>query len=98
MKWTKSHSKNAVQAKARKRMEPLTDDQIAEIRRSARHVRSFRSKSKWRIQITDCEHRDSLTLNLYRLPWPGRYIDADHRELSASKVSKVVHLFLTQAP
>lgn len=92
MKWTKRHSANAVVAKARKRMaEP---DWKLEARKK---VLLRRAKAKWRLQIRDLEHGDSLTLLLYRLPWPARFIGSDEKEHSAAGIGRFLATLLTQA-
>ena len=42
------------------------------------------AKAKWRLQLRDLEHGDSLTLRLYKLPWPARYAGGDGTEYSAA--------------
>ncbi len=92
MHWTKKHSRNAVAAKARTRMaEP---DWKLEVRKKDLFLRA---KAKWRIQIRDLERGDSLTLLLYRLPWPARFIGSDGREHSASSLGRFLSTLLTQA-
>jgi hypothetical protein len=69
MSWTKQHSQNAVAAKARRRMSPPPS--APEPRR---YVPRPRPKAKWRLQLRDLEHGHSLTVHLYRTPWPGRWV------------------------
>lgn len=92
MHWTKAHSRNAVAAKARRRIvEP-------DWRREVRKKDLFRrSKAKWRLQIRDLEHGDSVTLLLYQLPWPSRFIGSDGKEHSAAGLGRFVSTLLTQA-
>ena len=93
MKWTQELSKKAVAAKARRRrMEPDWSKE-----RSAK-IRVRRSKAKWRLQLRDLEHGDSLTLRLYKLPWPARYVGCDGQEYSAAQIGRIVARILTQAP
>jgi len=93
MRWTKEHSKKAIAAKARRRiMEPDWSEE-----RPAKALLR-RSKAKWRLQLRDLEHGDSLTLRLYRLPWPGRYTGCDKKQYSAAQVGKIVARILNQAP
>lgn len=56
-----------------------------------------RSKAKWRLQIRDIEHGDSLTLLLYRLPWPARFIGSDGKEYSAARLGRFLSTLLTHA-
>jgi len=92
MKWTVNHSRNAVAAKARKRMtEP--DFKIEVQHRE----RCRRAKAKWRLQIRDLEHGDSLTLLLYQLPWPARYAGSDGRQHSAAGLGRFLATLFTQA-
>lgn len=92
MKWTQQHARNAVNAKARKRM--ADTDWKSEVRR---RDLLRRAKAKWRLQIRDLEHGDSLTLLLYRLPWPSRFLGSDRKEYSASKLGRAVALLFAQA-
>lgn len=92
MKWTKQHIKNAVAARARKRM--TTPDFSPDVRTK---LRLRRAKAKFRIQIRDLEHGDSLTLLLYKLPWPARFIGSDRKEYSAAKAGKIVSLILSKS-
>ena len=92
---TKKHSENLVAAKARKRMaDPLTE--LAKETRCKIRVR--RARAKWRLQLRDLEHGDSLTLLLYRLPWQSRYADSDGKEHSAAELGSLVSGILTEAP
>jgi hypothetical protein len=92
MKWTQQHSKNAIAAKARKRMsEPDCKNEVQH------RERCRRAKAKWRLQIRDLERGDSLTLLLYRLPWPARFVGSDGAEHSASKLGRFLSVLLTQA-
>lgn len=95
MNWTKEHSKNAVAAKSRLRLSPPDWTQV---KRTRNKINVRRSKAKWRIQIRDLEHGDSLTLLLYRLPWPARYVDAQGKEFSAAKLARMLVLLLAEAP
>jgi hypothetical protein len=92
MKWTQRHSQNAVAAKARKRMQEPTFESERRLR-----MPRIRTKAKWRIQIRDEEHGDSLTLTLYRLPWPARYVDGDNQEHSARSLGRGIATLLTHA-
>ena len=92
MNWTKAHSQNAVVAKARKRIERATNPP-PETRRRLPHPRG---RAKWRIQIRDLEHGDSITLTLHRLPWPARYVDMEGQQFSAAKLGKAIRVLLTQ--
>jgi hypothetical protein len=93
MSWNKELSKKAVAAKAKRRMtEPVwSKERPAKVRRR-------REKAKWRLQLRDLEHGDSLTLRLYQLPWPARYAGGDGRKYSAAQIGKIVARILTQAP
>jgi hypothetical protein len=53
-----------------------------------------RTKAKWRIQIRDEERGDSLTLTLYRLPWPARYVDSENQEHSARSLGRGIAALL----
>jgi len=92
MKWTKRHSRLAVAARARKRMSELDFKEEVQHRE-----RCSRAKAKWRLQIRDLEHGDSLTLLLYQLPWPARFVGSDHAEYSAAKLGRIVATLLTHA-
>lgn len=92
MRWTKSHSDNAVAAKARKRL--AESDWKLEVRRKDL---LRRSKAKWRLQIRDLEHGDSLTLLLYPLPWPARFVGSDGKEHSASGLGRFISTLLAKA-
>lgn len=89
---TKRHSRNSIIAKARLRrarvpaVAPLPSRCPAPPRRA-----------KWRIQIIDLEHGDSLTLTLHRLPWRARYIDSQGAEYSAAQIGRAVAALLTHA-
>ncbi len=92
MKWTKEHSRNSVAAKARKRMaEPDWKEKV----RTKVLVR--RAKAKWRLQVRDLEHGDSLTLLLYKLPWSARFSGSDGRQHSATGLGRFLSTLLTQA-
>lgn len=92
MKWTREHSRRSVAAKARKRMtEPDFKDEVQH------RERCRRAKAKWRLQIRDLEHGDSLTLLLYQLPWPARFVGSDGAEYLASKIGRSLATMLTQA-
>ena len=81
-----------MKAKARKRMaEP---DWKLEVRRKDL-VR--RAKAKWRLQIRDLEHGDSLTLLLYQLPWPARFVGSDGKDYSAAKLGPFLSALFTHA-
>lgn len=62
-----------------------------------RKVLIGRAKAKWRIQIRDLEHGDSLTLLLYQLPWPARFSGSDGRQHSAAGLGRFLATLLTQA-
>jgi hypothetical protein len=92
MKWNQRRSRLAVNAKARKRMiEPDFKDEVQH------RERCRRAKAKWRLQIRDLEHGDSLTILLYRMPWPARFIGSDGAEYSAAKLGRFMSMLLTQA-
>ena len=65
---------------------------------SARAFARARTRAKWRLQIRDLEYGESLTLSLSRLPWRGRYVDAERREHSARSLARLVQALLTHAP
>ena len=91
MKWTKQHSLNAVAAKQRKRMaEP---DFKNEVRTK---IRMRRSKAKWQLQLRDLEHGDSLTVRLFRSPWPSQWIISD-RAKNLTDLFKKLKLVINQA-
>lgn len=92
MKWTQEHSQNAVAAKARRRL-AVPD---IKVERGGK-VFKPRVRAKWRVQIRDLERGDSLTLRLYRLPWPARYVGCDGRDYSAAAVGKAVAVILREA-
>ena len=54
-------------------------------------------RPKWRIQIADTESGRTRTWTLHKLPWPGRYVDAEHREFSAAKFGRVVATIIGEA-
>jgi len=90
--WALEHVKALHAAKARKRMaEPDFKDEVQH------RERCRRAKAKWRLQIRDLEHGDSLTLLLYRLPWPARYAGSDGREHSAAGLGRSVATLLREA-
>lgn len=93
MKWTQAHARAAVAAKARRRVASAVAPDV-EVATPVFALR--RPSAKWRLQIRDLEHGDSLTLRLYRLPWPARFVDSDHREHSARSIAKLVQTILTQ--
>ena len=95
MTWTERHSANAVAAKARRRIERSTAPLTSERPIRLGHLRG---RAKWRLQIRDLEHGDSLTLTLHRLPWPASYVDAEGVRHSARSIGKVITTILTQAP
>jgi hypothetical protein len=68
MKWTKQHSVNAVAAKARRRIAPGPALTVPR-----RYVPHPKPRAKWRLQLRDEEHGHSITVRLYRTPWPGRW-------------------------
>lgn len=89
MRWTKKHSRNAVAAKARLRIEragivpkevPFRGHQL-------------RPKAKFSITLKDLEHRDSITLRLYRSPWPGQWICSEGNGLNDAlgRLKMVIH-------
>jgi hypothetical protein len=55
-----------------------------------RKIRIPRSRTRFRITIRDEKIGDSLTLSLTPLPWRGRFIDSDRKELSTASVCKMV--------
>ena len=59
-----------------------------------RRIPHPRAKAKWRIQIRDEEHGDSLTLTLYRMPWPARYVDNENQEHSARGLGRGIAALL----
>ncbi len=93
MKLTQAHSKNAVAARALKRMEPPDFSQEVQTK-----IRVRRTIAKWTIQIRDRENGDSITISLHRLPWPARYVDTEGRNHSAASVGKMVATMLRDAP
>jgi hypothetical protein len=95
MKWTKRHSENAVAAKARRHM---ADPEATPPPEPRRYVPRPRGRAKWRLQLRDLEHGDSLTLTLHRLPWPARYVDTAGRAYSAADLGRMVARLLTAAP
>ena len=89
MNWTKQHSKNAVAAKARKRMaqDTGTDEKV-------RRVRMPRGgRARFTLQIRDNKTGESLTLNLHESPWPNRWI-SEHGMFSSAHVGRAVGLIL----
>ena len=54
-----------------------------------------RGRAKWRVQVRDLEHGETLTLNLYRLPWPARYVAAQGGEYSARQIARAIGALLT---
>jgi len=89
MKWTKQHSRNAVAARARKRMadEPAPDQWSGRVRVPRR------SRARFTLQIRDHSVGDSLTLNLHRSPWPNRWL-CEQGEFSSAKLGRSVTLIL----
>lgn len=90
MKWTQRHSENAVRAKARKRLARLHAPVNVGPKRYVPHPRA---KARFTIQITDHKHRDSLTMKLYALPWPDRWI-VFNSERSTTQLVRSVALIL----
>jgi hypothetical protein len=89
MKWTKAHSRNAVAAKAHKRMaEPVFDEA------PARKFRLPRARARFRITIRDEQIGDSLTLSLTPMPWRGRFLSSDRQELSTYKICRAMREIL----
>jgi hypothetical protein len=71
MKWTQAHSKSAVAAKARKRIEralaePEWQPGKSPVPRKTRAVVT--------IQVRCHEIGDSITLNLHRAPWKNQWL------------------------
>ncbi len=93
MNWTKRHSQNAVAAKSRRRVERAKrEPEIEGIR-----LQRTRRRAKWRLQLRDLEHGDSLTLTLHRLPWPARYVDAAGHPHSAASLGRALTAMLRHA-
>lgn len=91
MIWTQRRSKNYVQAKARKRLNPPEPPEEHPF-----STRRQRTKSRITIQIRDHFHGDSLTLSLKRAPWPNRWV-CEHGEFSSAHLGKAVRLILQSA-
>jgi hypothetical protein len=89
MKWTKAHSRNAVAAKARKRMADLVIES-----ESGALFRPPRSHARFRLQIRDLKIGDSLTLSLTELPWRGRFFTSDGQELSTAGICRAIAAIL----
>ena len=93
MNWTKAHSKNAVAAKARRR---LANASAPEILPAASRVYVPRhARARFTLQIRDHEVGDSLTLRLYSSPWPNCYLTLDGQR-SAAQIAKAIRLILTR--
>jgi hypothetical protein len=99
MTWTKQHSKNAVAAKARKRIDRATKEPERTPRRRVPVPRKGRAVIT--IQIRDHEIGDSLTLNLKRSCWrdawyceQGFYSTAQ----VAAAVKHIVHSAALRSP
>lgn len=95
MSWTKRHSQNAIAAKARRRIEMAQRPPKSYRRRV--YTRRPRGRAKWRLQLRDLEHGDSLTLTLHRLPWPARYVDTDGHPHSAASLGRALTAVLRHA-
>lgn len=87
MHWTKERSKNAVAAKQRIRMERATAEVVIE---PIRKIRMPRSKARFRIRIDDFRLGDTLNLSLSELPWRGRFVTADRKQLSTAKICMAI--------
>lgn len=91
MKWTQQHSRNAVAAKARKRMAPRPW-----IEPMGKATIPRKSRAAITIQIRDREIGDSLTLNLHRSPWPNHW-SCMQGEYSTARIGEAVKHLLNAA-
>jgi hypothetical protein len=94
MKWTKAHSRNAVAAKARKRMQQTFDDVDRTQQRRVPVPRKRRATIT--IQIRDREIGDSLTLNLHRSPWPNHWL-CEQGQYSTAQIGEALKHMLDSA-
>ena len=92
MRWTQKHSRNAVAARARRRMTP--PDFSAEARRK---IRLPRARARFQLQIRDLKIGDSLTLSLAPLPWRGRFATINHQLLSTHQLTSALAHLLNSA-
>lgn len=88
MKWTKRHSENAVEARRRLRIARI---ELPDESNTAAQPR--RRLARFTLQLRDNQRGDSLTLNLYALPRPNRWI-CEHGEFSSSHRGKAIGLIL----
>lgn len=89
--WTKKHSRNAVAARARRRIE--RGEAATEAQRP-RNVRRPRGRARFWISIRDRKIGDSMTLSLSELPWPGRFVDSRGQQLSTAQICRAVKTIL----
>jgi hypothetical protein len=94
MTWTKAHSKNAVAAKARRRIARATAEWPDEPR--ARVVVPRRPRATMTIHVRDHLAGDSLTLNLRRSPFPNLWV-CELGQFSSAKLGRVITLLLQSA-
>lgn len=88
MKWNKRHSRNAVAAKARKRMTlEVMDDSVSKCKVPRR------SRARFTIQIRDHAVGDSLTLNLHAAPWRNQWL-CEAGQFSSAHLGRAVTLIL----
>ena len=91
MRWTKAHSKNAVTAKERLRIARA----LAPLKGGTEQPRARASvKVRFVLTIEDTKIGDKLRLSLYELPWRGRFVSTDGKELSSAAISRAVQTIL----
>jgi hypothetical protein len=95
MAWKKKHSRNAVAAKARRR---LARSEATPTDANRRKLRRPRSRARFRISIRDLLVGDSLTLTLTELPWPGRFVTAEGEAISAAQLCRMFQHALNFRP
>ena len=88
MRWTKTRSKHAVEAKERLRIAralALLKGEAATTR-----VRVPRSKVRFTLTIEDARIGDRLRLSLYELPWRGRFVSTDGKKCSTATICRML--------
>jgi len=91
MRWTKRHSRNAVLAKARLRVEQAESEPATEPRRK---VSIPRSKVRFTLTFEDHRIGDKLRLSLCELPWRGRFVSMQGEMLSTAQIGLMLATIL----
>ena len=89
MKWTERHSRNAVAARARRRMAESGPSP----ERARRTFKPRQPRARFTIQIRDHQVGDSLTLNLHPTPWANRWI-CEQGQFSTAHLARAIALML----